>query len=228
MATLQNILEQLQALSQPARKAGMAQYGIQVANALGVSIPELRNVAKTIGKNHELAQQLWDSGWHEARILASMLADPKLVTAAQMETWAHTFDSWDVTDQCINNLFWKTSHAFTKAGEWSQQAPEFVKRAGFVLMAALAVHVKHADDQSFAAFFPIIEQEAHDPRNYVKKAVNWALRQIGKRNLALNQKAIEVTKKIQAHETASAKWIAADALRELTSQKIQTRLQKKR
>lgn len=227
MATLRNILEQLQALSQPARKAGMARYGIEVAKAFGVTIPELRKLAKTIGKNHALAQELWDSGFHEARLLASMIADPKLVTAAQMDAWANAFDSWDVCDQCVTNLFWKTPYAFAKAVEWNQCEPEFVKRAGFVLMAVLAVHAKQADDQTFEAFFPFIEQAAQDARNYVKKAINWALRQIGKRNLALNHQAIAAAKRIQAQGTASAKWIAADAVRELSSAKIQAHVQKR-
>jgi 3-methyladenine DNA glycosylase AlkD len=224
MKTLQEIFDRLQSLSQPERKAGMARYGIEVSKALGVSIPELRNVAKTLGKDHGLAQQLWESGIHEARILASMIDDPKLVTAIQMDAWASGFNSWDVTDQCINNLFRKTSYALTKAVEWSRRTEEFVKRSGFVLMAALAVHEKNAGDQTFEAFFPLIEQEAHDQREYVKKAVNWALRQIGKRNLALNQQAIEVAKRIRQQSSSSAKWIAADALRELTNAKIQARL----
>jgi 3-methyladenine DNA glycosylase AlkD len=227
MKTLQDIFDRLQVLSQPERKGGMARYGIEVSKALGVSIPELRNVAKTLGKDHTLAQQLWESDIHEARILASMIDDPKLVTAIQMDVWASGFNSWDVTDQCVNNLFRKTPDAMTKAIEWSQRTEEFVKRSGFVLMAALAVHEKTADDQTFAAFFPLIEQEAHDQREYVKKAVNWALRQIGKRNLALNQHAIDVAKRIQQQSSSSAKWIASDALRELISVKVQARLHKK-
>ena len=228
MKTLQEILDSLQALAKLERKEGMARYGIRVSKALGVSIPKLRALAKRIGKDHALAQQLWDSGLHEARILASMVDDPALITESQMETWVHTFDSWDITDQCINNLFRKTPYAFPKAVEWSQKEEEFVKRAGFVMIAALAVHAKDAENQAFETFFPLIEREAPDNRNFVKKAVNWALRQIGKRNLALNQKAIEVAKRVQQQDSPGAKWIASDALRELTSKKVQARLQSRK
>jgi 3-methyladenine DNA glycosylase AlkD len=181
-------------------------------------------MAKEIGVDHVLAQQLWTSVFHEARILASMIDDPKRVTEAQMESWIQDFDSWDVCDQCCSNLFDKTGFAFPKAIEWSRRSEEFVKRAGFVLMATLAVHAKRAKDEEFLKFLPSIKRESVDKRNFVKKAVNWALRQIGKRNLKLNKAAIETAKDIQLLDSTSAKWIASDALRELSSPAVQKRL----
>jgi len=218
------ILDRLKALSDPKAVEGMARFGITPENTYGVSIPNLRKIAKELGTDHHLAQELWSSGIHEAKILASMIDDPEEVTEVQMERWVKDFDSWDVCDQCYSNLFDKTDLAYQKAVEWSAREEEFVKRAGFVLMAALAVHNKKAEDRAFLQFLPLIKRESTDARNFVKKAVNWALRQIGKRNIVLNTKAIETAKEIRELETRSAQWIAADALRELTSEKIQTRL----
>lgn len=202
----------------------MAKYGINTDFALGVSIPNLRKIAKEIGKNHKLALQLWNIKIHEARILASMIDEPKLVTEKQMETWINDFNSWDLCDQCCNNLFRKTKFAHQKAVEWSKREEEFQKRAGFTLMACLAVHDKSAEDKDFIKFFRLIKNESNDSRNYVKKAVNWALRQIGKRNLNLNKIVIESAKEINKMESKTAKWIAKYALRELESEKIQNRL----
>ena len=218
------ILDRLKALSDPKAVEGMARFGINPENTYGVSIPNLRKIAKELGTDHQLAQELWSSGVHEAKILASMIDDPEEVTEVQMERWVKGFDSWDVCDQCCSNLFDKTALAYQKAIEWSAREEEFVKRAGFVLMATLAVHDKKAEDRAFLQFLPVIKRESTDARNFVKKAVNWALRQIGKRNIVLNAKAIETAKEIRELETRSAQWIAADALRELTSEKIQTRL----
>ena len=174
--------------------------------------------------NHNLAQELWASGIHEARILACMIDDPEMVNEEQIERWVKDFDSWDVCDQCCSNLFDKTEFAYQKAVEWSKRNEEFVKRAGFVLMACLAVHDKKAKDKEFLRFLPIIKRESADNRNFVKKAVNWALRQIGKRNLNLNREAIEAAAEIQKMDSRSAKWIASDAIRELTSEAVQERL----
>jgi 3-methyladenine DNA glycosylase AlkD len=228
------ILDKLKSRANPESVKGMARFGIKPENAYGVSIPKLRRygvsipklrrLAKQIGKNHTLALQLWSSGIHEARILAGMIDKPKQVTESQMERWVNDFDSWDVCDQCCSNLFDKTVFAYQKAIEWSERHQEFVKRAGFVLMAVLAVHDKEADDDQFKQFFPIIKREASDERNFVKKAVSWALRQIGKRNPALNQAAIDVGKEIRSIDSRAAKWIANDALRELTSEKVKSRL----
>lgn len=218
------ILKKLRSLADPKAVEGMSRFGISAKNTLGVSLPIIRNMAREAGKDHELAQQLWSSGIHEARILASLIDDPKKVTGEQMESWVKDLDSWDVCDQCCSNLFDKTAHAFGKAVQWSGRDEEFVKRAGFVLMATLAVHAKRANDEEFIMFLPIIKRESTDERNYVKKAVNWALRQIGKRSIALNNKAIDAAKQIQRTNSKSAKWIASDALRELTSEATQKRL----
>jgi len=218
------LLEQMKSLSDPEAVEGMARYGINPEKAYGISIPNLRRIAKETGKDHSLAQKLWSSGIHEARILASMIDDPQQATQEQMESWVRDFNSWDLCDQCCSNLFEKTDFAIKKAVEWSSREEEFVKRAGFVLMARLAVSDKKAEDSLFEGFFPLIKREAVDMRNFVKKAVNWALRQIGKRNPRLNAKAIEVAKGIQKIDSKSAKWIASDAIRELTSAAVQKRL----
>lgn len=223
--TYDDVIKKLKSLSNPKAVEGMARFGINPENTFGISIPNLRKMAKQIGKDHTIAQQLWVSGIHEARILAGMIDELEMVTEKQMENWVKDFDSWDVCDQVCSNLFDKTSFAHKKVREWSKRKEEFVKRAGFVLMAALAVHDEKAKDKEFKIFFPIIKKEAIDNRNFVKKAVNWALRQIGKRNLNLNREAIETAREIQKMDSKSAKWIASDALRELTSKAIQKKLQ---
>jgi len=221
-----DILKKLKSLSNPKAVEGMVKYGITPKSAYGVSIPNLRKIAKQVGTNHNLAQQLWASDIRETRILASMVDDSDMVTEEQMEKWVKDFDYWEICDQCCMNLFKKTKFAYQKSIEWSSREEEFVKRAGFVLMACLAVSDKKADDGRFEIFFPIIKSEASDNRNYVKKAVNWALRQIGKRNFNLNRKAIETAKEIQKMDSKSAKWIASDAIRELTSEAVQKRLER--
>ncbi len=194
---------------------GMARFGINPKNAFGISMPFIRNLAKKIGKDHGLALELWKTEIHEARILAGLIDDPKQLTEKQMEQWVKDFDSWDICDQACLNLFDKSPAAFKKALEWSKRKEEFVKRAGFALMAVLAVHNKEAADKEFYKFFSAIKQEAKDERNFVRKAVNWALRQIGKRNKALQKKAISVAKQIEKIDSKTARWIAKDALREL-------------
>lgn len=218
------VLARLRGLSNAENAAGMARYGIRSDTALGIRIPDLRAIAREIGTDHALAQELWASGIHEARILASMIDDPDLVTEEQIEQWVADFDSWDVCDQCCSNLFDKTEFAHQKAVDWMERDEEFVKRAGFVLMATLAVHDKNASNSTFEQFLPLITREATDERNYVKKAVNWALRQIGKRNRALNERAVAVAKEIAEIDATPARWIASDALRELQSEKVQQRL----
>lgn len=220
----QKIIKQLERLSNPQIVEGMARYGINSRNILGVSIPNLRTMAKEIGKNHPVAQRLWVSGIHEARILASMIDEPEMVTERQMERWVKDFDSWGVCDQVCMNLFDKAEFAYKKVIEWSKREEEFIKRAGFALIACLAVHNKEMNDKEFKKFLPIIKRESIDGRNFVKKAVNWALRQIGKRNIYLNKQAIKMAEEIRKMESKSAKWIAADALRELTRSAIQRRL----
>jgi len=222
--TCDEILERLESLANPANVAGMARYGINPENTLGISIPVLRSIAKEIGKDHALAQELWASGVHEARILAGFIDDPEQVTEAQMEQWAADFDSWDVCDQVCGNLFDRLPLAYEKALDWSFREEEFVKRAGFALMAWLPVHDKKARDEQFESFFPAIIRESTDGRNYVRKAVNWALRNIGKRDQTLNQRAIETAEEIARIDSKTARWIAGDALKELTSLGVQSRL----
>ncbi len=221
---LKEVIVELRSMGDPKAAAGMAKYGIKADKALGISIPALEGLAKIIGKNHILAGKLWSSGIHEARILACMIDDPQEVTEAQLERWVKGFDSWDVCDQCCNRLIRKTNFARQKALAWASRPEEFVKRAGFVLMAVLAVHDKKATDKQFVPFFRLIQKGAVDERNFVKKAVNWALRQTGKRNRALNQKAIAVAEDIYRIDSKAARWVAQDALRELTDEKIQKRL----
>jgi len=221
---VESILQALRAQANPDNVAGMARYGINPQGTLGVPVPTLRQMAKEIGKDNELALELWATGVHEARILAVYIAEPHLVSEAQMEVWVAEIDSWDVCDQACNNLFDRTPFAVQKAFEWSERQETFVKRAGFVLMAALAVHDKKLPDETFEAFLAVILRQAEDERNFVKKAVNWALRQIGKRNLHLNQAAIAAAERLQISSSQAARWTAADAWRELKSDKVQDKL----
>jgi len=223
----EEIIMELESLSNPEDVQGMARFGINPKKVYGVRIPELRRIARLVGKDHELASRLWEAGYQETMILACMIEDPKLVTKKQMDSWAIKFDTWSVCDQCCMKLFYMTPFAYKKIFEWSEREEEFVKRAAFALIAVLAVHDKQAPDHKFEQFFPIIIRESTDNRNYVKKAVNWALRHIGKRNIVLNQKAIKIAGKIRKIDAKSAKWIASDALRELKSEKIQERLKNK-
>ncbi len=221
------ILKKLKSLSNPKAMQGMAKYGITPERTYGVSIPHLRKIAQEIGKDHGLARKLWESNIRETRILASMVDDPALATEEQLEKWVQEFDYWEICDQVCQNLFTYTKCAYQKAREWSKRDEEFVKRAGFALMAWLAFKDKKAKDEQFEKFLPIIRKESLDRRNLVKKAVNWALRQIGKRNLNLNTRAIETAKDIQKLDSKSAQWIATDAIRELTSEAIKKRLLKR-
>ena len=221
---ISEILDELRSLADPEAVKGMVRFGIKPGNILGISIPKLTATAKKIGKDHLIAERLWASSIHEAKILACMVDIPDAVTEEQMERWVKDFDSWDVCDQCCNRLFGKTPFAYQKAFEWAERPEEFVKRAGFVLMCQIAVHDKKADDSKIEPFFPVIKKGASDERNFVKKAVNWALRQIGKRNLELNAKAVLVAEEIRYMESKPAKWIANDALRELRNEKILERL----
>jgi 3-methyladenine DNA glycosylase AlkD len=224
----QAIIQGLRAQASPENVAGMARFGISGHNTLGISMYTLRDIARTIPKNHSLALELWDSSIHEARILASMVDVPQLVTEEQMEDWVANLDSWDVCDQLCQNLFALSALAYEKAFQWSQRDAEFVKRAGFVIMARMALGSARTADNTLLEFLEIIHREAGDERNFVKKAINWALRQIGKRNRYLNGKAIETAREIQKMESKSARWIATDAIRELTSEAVQKRLEKRK
>jgi len=230
--TAKEIIDKLRSKANPKNVEGMARFGINPENTLGIPIPVLRKTAKEIGKDtaftkasavrHILAQELWDSGIHEVKILAAMVDDPKQVTTTQMDSWVKDFDSWDVCDQVCMNLFDRTSVAYDKAKEWAEKEEEFTRRAGFALMACLAWHDKTAPDEKFLEFFPLIRKYSTDERNFVKKAVNWALRQIGKGRPKLLQKAIELAKEIEKIDSKSAKWIAKDAIRELSAKKIKS------
>ena len=234
MTQYNEIIQKLKLLANPDNVAGMARFGINSDKTFGIKIPDLRKIAKQIGKDpnvakaplgkHALALDLWNSGYHETRILASMIDDPKLVDEKQMDSWVADFDSWDVCDQTAMNLFWLTPFAYDKAVEWSSHQEEFIKRAGFAMMSVLAWKDKQAKDEQLLKFLPIIKREATDNRNFVKKAVNWALRQIGKRNSNLNKNAIETAKEIQLIGNKAAKWIANDALKELQGEAVQKRL----
>ena len=217
----------------------MARYGIATGDAFGVSVYELRRVAKGLGRDHELALALWATGNHEARLLASMVDDPAQVTADQMEAWAAEFDSWDVCDQVTSNLFDKTAFAYEKVRKWSAARDEWIKRAAFATAAALAVQDKKAADEPFLEMLELCRREAGDDRNFVKKAVNWALRNIGKRDPRLHAAALSTAEAIlaDAQERAAAdrkdpaarsgRWIARDALRELRSDKVVARVQRR-
>ena len=216
---LDEILLTLRRNADPQNVEGMKRYGISTANTLGVPIPLLRRIARPHRRNHALALHLWDSGIHEARILASLVDDPKQVTVAQMNRWVRDLDSWDICDQLCNNLLNRTPYAHGRVRPWVAAKAEFVRRAGFVLIATLAVHDKAAPDDVFVDYLALIENATGDDRNFVKKAVNWALRQIGKRNACLRKHAIAAAKRIENQGTPSARWIAKDALRELAGKR---------
>jgi 3-methyladenine DNA glycosylase AlkD len=224
MPTAEDVLDRLRKLASPGGREGMARFGINPESALGVRIPDLRRLAKELGRDHSLALALWKTGVHEARILASMVDEPERVTERQMESWVRAFDSWDLCDQVCGNLFDRTSLARPKTEEWMRRNEEFVKRAGFALAAWRAVHAREAPDSDFERLLPLIEREADDQRNFVKKAASWALRQIGKRNRSLNRKAIPVARRLAGSGSAPARWVGKDALRELTSGSVRRRL----
>jgi len=221
------IVNTIKSMHNPKNVEGMARYGISTRNTYGISIPFLRKIAKEKGQNHKLAVELWNTGIHEARILAAYIDDPGNVTSKQMDNWVSDFDSWDVCDQVCSNLFDKTRFAYQKASKWITQDEEFIKRAGFALISALAVHDKRAKDEVFADFLQSIMDSSTDERNFVKKAVNWSLRQIGKRSVNLNKKAIGAALRIERLDSKTARWIATDALRELRSDAVQKRVKSK-
>lgn len=222
------IAERLRGQSSEAAREGMARFGINPERALGISVPVLRAVAKEIGRDHDLALELWASGIHEVMILATMVDEAAKVSEEQTEEWAASFNSWDLCDQCIMNLFEDLPNAYDKAVQWIDREEEYVRRAGYVMMARLAVSDKKAPDDRFVAFLDLIARKGDDPRNYVKKAVSWALRQIGKRNIALNRASIEAAERMLTSGGAGARWAAADSLRELKSAAVHDRLTKGR
>jgi 3-methyladenine DNA glycosylase AlkD len=224
MTSIEDVLNDLKSKAKPDQLEGMARFAIVGKKRLGVSVPDLRKLAKKIGKNHKLALKLWKTGIPDAMILAAMVDRPEEVTEKQMEDWVMDIESWDVCDQLCMNLFEKTPLVLKKTLEWSNREEEFVKRAAFALIACLAWHDKEAPDEFFIKLFPLIKEGSADERNFVKKAVNWALRNIGKRNPSLNKAAIKTAKSIKQIDSKAARWIASDALRELESEAVQKRL----
>jgi 3-methyladenine DNA glycosylase AlkD len=218
------VLARLRGLAVPSRLAGMARYGIATDSAYGATVEELRKLATEIGRDHGLAAELWDTGVHEARILAALVDDPALVDDAQFERWAHGFDSWDLCDQVCQNLFRRSPHAYAKAVDWTGRDELFVKRAGFALMAGLAVADKKADDARFAALLGPLAAGADDDRDLVRKGASWALRSIGKRSAVLHEFAVGSALELAGHEGRGARWVGTDALRELRSPPVQARL----
>jgi 3-methyladenine DNA glycosylase AlkD len=229
--TVNEIIKKLESLENPENVAGMKRFGIVTKKAFGISAPVLKNLAKEIKKQtndrHAFALELWASGIQEARVIAYLIDDPKEVSESQMDSWVEDFDNWAICDGACGHLFCKTEFAYKKVFEWCERDEEFIKRAGICLVAWLAVHDKKASDEKIAQFLPLLEKKADDERNFVKKAVNWSLRQIGKRNLNLNKLAVETAEKIKLRNTKSARWIASDALRELRNEKTIERLKKK-
>ena len=215
MTNVDEVITELKKLSSPKRISSQEYFGIKNVQSFGLTVPQMRAIAKRIGINHPLALQLWKTKIHEARHIASMIADEKFLTEKLMEQWLKDLNSWDIVDGCCSNYFRKSPVAYQKAMEWTSPKKEFEKRAGFSLMCYLAVHDKKAEDKKFEQFLPLIKKHSDDERNFVRKAVNWALRQIGKRNERLCKKTISIGKEISKKEDASSRWIATDALREL-------------
>ena len=226
MAKIDATLAELHALARPDQLEGMARFGMAVDQRLGIAIPDLRKLAKRTGRDHALALELWDTGIAEARILASMVDEPAAVTDAQMDAWVQDFDSWDVCDQVCMNLFDKTPLAWDRVCVWAELEEEYGKRAAYALIACLAWHDKQAEDARFLALLPLIVQGATDERNYVKKAVSWALRHIGKRNAALHAAALATAAQLRETNSKPARWIGADAQRDLNSEATRKRMQK--
>lgn len=220
---LEEIISDLKSKESFRNKEGMSRYGINTKNAFGVSVKYLRELGKKIGKNHNLAFDLWESGFHEARILATIIDEPEKTSKTQVKKWIKDVNSWDLCDQLCNNLLVKTVFAYDLSFEWSKSKSEFNKRAGFTLFAVIAVHWKQLEDLDFIRILPRILEESSDERNFVKKAVNWALRQIGKRNYNLNKIAVETALELISMESKSAKWIGRNAHKELTDKKVKIR-----
>ena len=224
MTRVDEALAALEALGTEEGRLGMARYGIVAAKVYGVSVANIRTLAKKMGRDHELADALWRTGWYEARLLAAFVDDPRLVTPAQMDRWAGDFENWADCDTLCFHLFDKTPHAWKKVEQWSNKRAEFVKRASFALLASIAGHDKKAPDQPFRDSFPLIERGAADDRNFVKKGVSWALRGIGHRNPALHAASIAVAKRLAASKDAAPRWVGKDALRDLTRATVTARL----
>lgn len=224
-AQVKTVLKSLEHLAEKRVLEDMSKrYGIYATKAFGVSMSNIQKLAKPLGRNHELAAALWETGWYEARLLTSFIDEPSRVTSAQMDSWVRDFDNWGICDTLCFNLFDRTPHAWRKVAQWSKQESEFVKRAGFALLWSLTVHDKAATDEQFRQGLVLILRAASDERHFVKKAVNMALRAVGKRNIALNAAAIVIARRLAESSNASPRWVGKDALRELTSPSVTRRL----
>jgi 3-methyladenine DNA glycosylase AlkD len=228
VVSVEEVIKKLEAKARPDQLEGMARFGMVTERRLGVSIPDMRKMSKELGRDHKLAIQLWETGIPEARILAAMIDDPDKLSEAQMEDWVRDINSWDVCDQVCQNLFERSPLAWKKITDWSKREEEFTKRTAYALLACLAWHDKEAKDAQFIKPLPVVKRGATDERNFVKKAVNWALRNIGKRNLNLNKAAMKTAKEILRIDSSTARWIASDAMKELSSAPAQRRLKKKK
>ena len=206
---------ELKRLGRKKTRDGMARYAIPSDKAFGVQVGEIRQLAKRLGRNHELAQALWDTGWYEARMLATFVDEPDCVTPAQMDQWCKDFDNWAICDTVCFKLFDRTPHAFKKITQWSKRKDEFVKRAAFALLASVALHDKKSGDAPFLNSLLLIEQAATDDRNFVKKGVSWSLRGIGKRSPNLKATALRLAERLAASPDRAARWIGKDTLRDL-------------
>jgi 3-methyladenine DNA glycosylase AlkD len=227
-ADVASVLTWLKRRSSARNREGMARYGLTSKNTLGVSVANIRVLAKRLGRNHGLALALWDTGVYEARMLTTFVDEPSRVTPAQMDRWCRDFDSWGICDALCFHLFDKTPHAWKKIAKWPEARGEFAKRAAFALLASVALHDKTAPDKLFLDSLPLIERAAPDGRNFVKKAVSWALRGIGKRNVALHSAALKLSRRLIASPHPASRWIGRDALRDLATPATLRRLKKQR
>lgn len=228
--TYEEVLNELKSMADPKFAGQLAMAGINNNKALGITMPQIRELAKKAGKNHEIAGQLWKSGIHEGKLLSIFVEEPQKVTEQQLDDWVKDIDSWDICDQCMAALTIKTPYAYDKAFEWVKSEEEFIRRSGIVTLVAITVHDKKQSDEVIAGFLDTAEQYCLDERNFVKKAVNWLIRQIGKRSLELNPKAIKTAENIleKYPDSKTARWIAKDAIRELKSEAVIERLKKKK
>jgi 3-methyladenine DNA glycosylase AlkD len=215
LSTLKEILAEMRTLANPAARESMARFGIQAEDVIGLSVPQIRLIARRTSRSQPVAEQLWDTGIHDARILASLVADPNVISPETMDKWAQETDSWDICDACCGNLFDRTPHAWRKIRQWAPDEREFVRRAAFATLATIAVHDKKAPDSLFTAALPLIEKYAFDDRNFARKGINWALRNIGKRNPVLRKAAIACAERVRDQNSKASRWIGTDALREL-------------
>lgn len=221
---VEKVIASLKRLATRATLHGMARYGIPSHNAFGVPVGKIKQLGKQLGRNHELAAALWETGWYEARMLTSFVDDPARVTPAQMDRWAKDFDSWAICDTLCFHLFDRTPHAFAKVEQWSNRKPEFVKRAAFALLASLALHDKAIGDEPFAKCLPLIEKAATDERNFVKKGVSWALRGVGRRSPSLHIAAVDLAQRLAASQDPTPRWLGRDVLRDITRPAVMRRL----